>query len=253
MPEQEEIQNGVEPNEPPVQAESKSGSSRPSGFLLVVAFIALAPAGIIYIAMSRQADSRQSAMIADFRQSLERMEANLTRLRNGQDDTHAVIQSSGGVPTYLTLLSEGNISYREGDLAGAVRAYKAAIALDTGGTMQDEAHYRLAMCVLSQDADDAALQEFLTVVRLHPGGGYFGRSCVGAARILKARGQFSQSRRFLYMVLGAGERLRGDDRVALEQAYFALPECYELEAASIEESRSVAVQTLNVQPMEAIQ
>jgi tetratricopeptide (TPR) repeat protein len=221
--------------------------------VFIVALAALAPAAIIYVTMSNQATIQQRAVMAEFHQSMAGIESKLASLQMVEKDARTVIAGSMEPVTYLSLLSEGNLQFQQGDFQAAARSYQAAISMDTDGTMGDEAHYRLALCLLKQEARDPALQEFLTIVRSHPGSGFFGRCCTGAARILMERGQFAQARRFLYMAIGARERLKGDDCSALEEAQFAMAECFEAEAASIEASRSVEFRAPDNQRMEAIQ
>lgn len=225
---------------------------KPEKKRIALALLALAPAALVYMVMSGRTNAREQALIAGFQESLSRVEQNISQLNAQQVDTQAILQSTP-TPTALSVLSEGNIQFNKGDIDSAIRNYRVAIAMDQNGAIGDEAHYKIAQCMMEKNSIDDGLQEYLTVVRLHPGGAYFGRACIGAADILIKRGNYSQARRFLYMVLGARDRLTGDDRLALEEACYALPECYDMEAAAIEGNRVVAAKTFGFNLVDGIQ
>jgi tetratricopeptide (TPR) repeat protein len=205
-----------------------------AGALLILA-VAAASAGLALYCLSRSSFNRnQRAAFEDLQQSLQRMEQHIVAVeaRNAAASGERTVRSG---PESSGLLDAANLRYREGQFDEAVASYRAAMDMNLAGSFTDETHYRYAQSLLKTGRFDQALAEFQSIEVSFPGSSYFASAAMEAAQLLFQKKSYSQARRVLYELMAVKDRLSPAEKAGVERAYFFVAQCYEAEAASLEE------------------
>lgn len=221
----------------PAPAAPAAGGVRP-WHLFVAAALAVAPALCLLVFLLARHEAPAGA--AEVRLSLERLEKKLVAMQAADQLPTRPARGAEPTDTYLSLLSQANLQFRDGNYLGAMDHYRAAIVADTAESLSDEAHYRLGLCLLKEGKPDEAADELRQVVNRFPGSSFYARASVELAQVLMAQRSYATARRALFQVIAVRDRLQGDEREALERAYFAVAHCYEGEADAAVATRTPA-------------
>lgn len=201
---------------------------------------AVVPSLIVFFVMSYQASVKRQETSEALQQTLQTLNEKLAEIHEDTRGKSAISKNAATSETFSSLMAKAHIDFHNRDYRSAAEGYQEAIAADETKTKSDEAHYHLGVCLNRMNDPEHAMEEFLTVVAIFPGSGYFARSALEAARMQMEKQHFGQARRLLYQLLGAKDRYKGEEKDCLEEAYFLLAECLEGEAAVIEASRYTA-------------
>jgi len=139
---------------------------------------------------------------------------------------------------YALILNEANMLFNEGRFGAAAERYRAALKAFPSGSLSDQAHYRLGVCLLRAGTPDNAAEHLRVVAESFPGSPYCARSALELSRIFIQREEYEQARRVLYRIIGSRARLVGEDAETLEKAYYALGRALEGEAEVVERLRA---------------
>ena len=139
---------------------------------------------------------------------------------------------------YALILNEANMLFNEGRFGAAAERYRGALKAFPSGSLSDQAHYRLGVCLLRAGTPDSAAEHLRVVAESFPGSPYCARSALELSRIFMQREEYEQARRVLYRIIGSRARLASEDAETLEKAYYALGRTLEGEAGVAERVRA---------------
>jgi len=139
---------------------------------------------------------------------------------------------------YALILNEANMLFNEGRFGAAAERYRAALQAFPSGSLSDQAHYRLGVCLLRAGTPESAVEHLRVVAESFPGSPYCARSALELSRIFIQREEYEQARRVLYRIIGSRARHGSEDAETLEKAYYALGRALEGEAEVVERLRA---------------
>ncbi len=213
----------------------------PFPYLLVAGASALA----VTLALSTRHEVAYREMMDELRQSLTSVERTLAQAKEATT-TYVAAPTGEILKDYGNLLNLAAAAENRGDFAEAVGLYHSAVDQDSAYQFSDEAHYRLALCLLRTDRVEEALNELRVVVSRFRGSRYRVRATVELAQQLKEKGDFGQVRRLFYEVIGTRDALPAEDQACVERAYFEIASCFEKEAEVLEASKQSSAAILDL-------
>lgn len=218
----------------------------PVALYLVIALVA---ALIMGAAVSYRHEAAQRQLIGRFTASIDTLEGRLASMQQQAALAPATrTPEPKSLDDYALILNGANQLFEKGHFRDAAGRYRSALRGFPSGSLTDQAHYRLGVCMLRTGRAETAANHFRVVTASFPNSRYYARAALELSHVLMGEQQYAQARRVLYQIVGARARLQSEDAETLEKAYYAIARTLEGEADVIE--RLDAVQTAGLQSAE---
>lgn len=198
------------------------------GLYMGVALLAALGMGMV---VSYRHQKTQKQLVESFTTSLDRVEYRLALIQKAAEPTLVKKpEKAKSLDDYAYTLSTANTQFHKGQFQDACRSYEEALKMYPAGSLSDQAHYRLGLCLARLNRGDSALEHFRVVVTGFPGSRYYARAALEMSYLLMNKQNYAQARRLLYLIIGSQDRLEAEDRENLDKAYYAVARCFEGEA-----------------------